>query len=920
MSLSDPLEVTEAVRLASETVTVFRPARLGKVDPDALARRPRTVRVLLENIVRHFDPRRTDLEDVVAIANGGGRSDSVELAYYPERVLLQDFTGVPVVVDLSTLRSAAARQGTDAGRINPVVPVDLVIDHSVQVDSFGSPRSLLINLDREYDRNHERYSFLRWTKAAYRNFRIVPPGNGIVHQVNLEHLASVVTSRESPEGRTVFPDTLIGTDSHTTMVNGVSVLGWGVGGIEAEAVMLGEPYFLARPEVVGVELRGSLPIGTTATDLVLTVTRILREKGVVDRFVEFFGPGVSHLSVPDRATVSNMCPEYGATAALFPIDEATTAYLRGTGRPPELVARVEAYARLEGLWGSPAPGSLDYDDVVVVDLASVVPSVSGPKNPEESMGLAMAPTSFRKALEEYRAAHPRASGGAPLRTYPADDPLSPYDGSGDPATSPGSANAPAMHVQDGSVVIAAITSCTNTSNPSVMVGAGLIAKKAVELGLTVPRYVKTSLAPGSKVVTAYLERAGLLRYLGHLGFEVVGYGCTTCIGNSGPLPPEVDRQVRENDLFVGAVLSGNRNFEARIHNRVRANYLASPMLVVAYALAGRMDLDLTKDPLGHRPDGSPVGLKDLWPAPEEVRRLVEANLDPGMFQEKYRSVEVGDAHWESLKSPAGEQYPWSAASTYLAEAPYLTLPPPFLARDGRVVTGARALAALGDRVSTDHISPAGEITEDSPAGAYLLARGVPVAEFNTYGARRGHHEVMVRGTLANVRLKNGLVSPKEGGFTVHVPSGEVLTIFDAAERYRKERTPLIVLAGKSYGQGSSRDWAAKGPRLLGVGAVIAESYERIHRTNLVQMGVLPLTFREGEGWKKLGLSGRESFDLEVPNGGDLVPGGPVHGVATRPDGSSTRFTVLCQIHSLTELEYYRAGGMLPYVMTHRFAR
>jgi len=913
MSSSDPLGVTETVRLGSETATVYRPVRLRGVEPGALGRRPRTVRVLLENIVRHFDPKRSDLNDVVALANGGERADAAEFAFYPGRVLLQDFTGVPVVVDLSTLRSAAARRGMDAGRINPVVPVDLVIDHSVQVDSFGSPRSLLVNLDREYERNHERYAFLRWTKAAYRNFRIVPPGNGIVHQVNLEHLASVVATREGPGPRTVFPDTLIGTDSHTTMVNGVSVLGWGVGGIEAEAVMLGEPYFLAWPEVVGVELRGSLPSGTTATDLVLTVTRTLREKGVVDRFVEFFGPGVSHLSVPDRATVSNMCPEYGATAALFPIDEATIAYLRGTGRPPELVARVEAYARLEGLWGSPAPGSVDYDEVVVIDLASVVPSVSGPKNPEEGMALGMAPASFRKALEEYRAAHPRPSMGASVRAASAGDLRASHAGPGAPAASP-------VPVQDGAVVIAAITSCTNTSNPSVMVGAGLIAKKAVELGLTVPAYVKTSLAPGSKVVTAYLERAGLLPYLDRLGFEVVGYGCTTCIGNSGPLPPAVDRQVQENDLFVAAVLSGNRNFEARIHNRVRANFLASPMLVVAYALAGRMDLDLTRDPLGHRPDGSPVVLKDLWPAPEEVRRVVEANLEPSMFREKYRSVDVGDAHWESLESPVGEQYPWSDASTYLAEAPYLGLPPPFLPHDGRIVSGARALATLGDRVSTDHISPAGEIPEDSPAGRYLLARGVPVAEFNTYGARRGHHEVMVRGTFANVRLKNGLASPKEGGFTLHVPSGESLTIFDAAERYRDERTPLVVLAGKSYGQGSSRDWAAKGPRLLGVGAVIAESYERIHRSNLVQMGVLPLTFRPGEGWKQLGLTGRESFDLEVPDGGDLVPNGPVHAIATRPDGTSTRFTVTCQIHSLTELEYYRAGGMLPYVMTHRFAR
>ena len=891
MSVPDPLHVTETLPLGRETATVYRVDRVAGVDPARLARRPRTIRVLLENIVRHFDPAKTELAHVVALANGESVPASAEFAYYPERILLQDFTGVPVVVDLSTLRSAAAARGLPPARVNPIVPVDLVIDHSVQVDSFGSPSSLLVNLDREYERNHERYRFLRWAKGAYSGVRIVPPGNGICHQVNLEYLASVVTTRGADGSAVAFPDTLIGTDSHTTMVNGVSALGWGVGGIEAEAVMLGEPYFLSRPTVVGVELTGALPEGATATDLVLTVTRTLREKGVVDKHVEFFGPGVSLLSVPDRATVSNMCPEYGATSALFPIDEATIAFLRGTGRPDDLVARVEAYARAVGLWGSPPSGSIDYDETLTIDLGRVVPSVSGPRNPEESVPLSGVPGSFGKARDTYRGAHPR------------------------PSASPAAA-APA--VGDGAIVIAAITSCTNTSNPSVMVGAGLIAKKAVELGLKVPSFVKTSLAPGSKVVTSYLERAGLLPFLGRLGFEVVGYGCTTCIGNSGPLPPEIDRQVRENDLFVAAVLSGNRNFEARVHNLVRANYLASPMLVVAYALAGRMDIDLSKEPIGHRPGGEPVMLKDLWPPAEEVRRIVDANLDAGMFREKYRSVEVGDAHWEGLETPSGDRYPWSAESTYLAEAPYLALPPPWLPKEGVLVRGARALAALPDKVSTDHISPAGEIPESSPAGQFLKAHGVPLAEFNTYGSRRGHHDVMIRGTFANVRLKNQLVAPKEGGYTIHVPSGKEMTIFEASERYRSDGTPLIVLAGKNYGQGSSRDWAAKGPRLLGVGAVIAEGYERIHRANLVQMGILPLMFKPGESWKSLGLSGQESYDLTLEGDKELVPGGAVHVTATRADGTKVEFSVTCRLKSSTEVDYYRAGGVLPYVMEHRF--
>jgi aconitate hydratase len=915
--MTDLSAVTERVDLAGESTTVYRVDRAPGVDPAKLARRPRTVRVILENILRHARPGAVDAATFRAWANGEPAPDGPDLPYYPERVLLQDFTGIPVLVDLSTLRSDARRRGISPERVNPIVPVDLVVDHSVQVDSFGSHRSLGINLDREYDRNGERYQLLRWSKTAFRNLRVVPPGNGICHQVNLEYLASVVTRRDGPNGPVAFPDTVIGTDSHTTMVNGLATLGWGVGGIEAEAVMLGEPYFLGRPEVVGVELTGQLPSGSTATDLVLTITRRLREKGVVEKFVEFFGGGLPSLSVPDRATVSNMCPEYGATAALFPIDEATIAYLASTGREPRAVARVEAYARATGVWGAPASGSVDYDEVLTIDLGSIVPSVSGPRNPEESVGLAEAPVSFGKALAAYRDAHPHPADSVGV-AYPSDDPLHPFDGELDraPENRP---TGPSVRVDDGAVVIAAITSCTNTSNPSVMVGAGLIAKRAVELGLKVPSHVKTSLAPGSKVVTAYLERAGLLRYLDDLGFDLVGYGCTTCIGNSGPLPPAVDAQVRSRDLFVAAVLSGNRNFEARIHNQVRANYLASPMLVVAYALAGRVDVDLTRAALGRRPDGSAVYLRDLWPEPAEVARIVTASLDPAMFRDKYRAIEVGDAHWESLDAPTGVLYPWSKGSTYLAEAPYLSLPPPWLPHDGRLVEGARVLAVLGDKVSTDHISPAGEIPEDSPAGKYLRSRGVLPAEFNTYGSRRGHHEVLVRGTFANVRLKNALAAPREGGVTVHQPSGEPMTIFDAAERYRTERVPLVVLAGKSYGQGSSRDWAAKGPRLLGVGAVIAESYERIHRSNLVEMGVLPLEFRPGEGVKPLGITGRELFSLRLPPGVKFGPAVEIEVVAQRPDGGATTFRTVSRLDSPIEVDYYRAGGVLPYVMERRFA-
>ncbi|MGC2034418.1 MAG: aconitate hydratase AcnA [Thermoplasmata archaeon] len=916
MSANELGGVTETLEVRGERSTIYCLDRIPEVDAKRLLTRPLTTRILLENMIRHFDPKGMDLGLIRSLANGKGSASDHELPFYPGRVLLQDFTGVPVIVDLTALRSAAAGRGLDPLLVNPRIPVDLIVDHSVQVDSFGTKGSLLINLDREYDRNSERYALFRWAQDAYQNYRVVPPGNGICHQVNLEYLASVVDRRTENGTTNAFPDTLVGADSHTTMVNGLGVLGWGVGGIEAEAVLLGEPAFVPFPQVVGVRMTGQLPEGATATDLVLTVTRELRKKGVVERFVEFTGPGLAALSVPDRATISNMCPEYGATAALFPIDDATIAYLRGTGRPAAIVDRVAAYAKRQGLWFDPSNPEPEFDDHISIDLGSIVPTLSGPKNPEEAIALSDLPKAFRVGLEQYRSKRPRpARGPGPTPEYPSDDPLHPFDGNVDRASGVGGPlpSRPDPGVQDGSTVIAAITSCTNTSNPTVMMGAGLIARRARQLGLHPPAHVKTSMAPGSKVVAEYLTRAGLLPDLEAIGFDIVGYGCTTCIGNSGPLIPAVEKAVLEEDAYVAAVLSGNRNFEARIQNLVRANFLASPMLVVAFALAGRMDIDLTREPLGQSPDGHPVYLRDLWPKAEEIRQLVEAHLDPSIFQEKYRTISQGDQHWEALQVPGGTIYPWDPASTYVQNPPYFALPePPFQGRP--LLTGARALAILGDRVSTDHISPAGEIPQTSPAGAYLEQHGVPMREFNTYGARRGNHEVMVRGTFANVRLINLLAAPKEGGWTVHFPSGEGMTIFEAAERYRKDQVPLIVMAGSGYGQGSSRDWAAKGPRLLGVQAVIAKDYERIHRGNLVGMGVLPLQFHAGEGATELGLTGRERYTLALTEGEILTARTELEVTAEPDDGPARRFRVRCRIDSEVELAYYRAGGILPYVL------
>ena len=904
---TDPWGVTESFTVEGESSVLYAIDKIPGIDPGRLARRPKTIRVLLENVLRHSTGTSEDATTLRALGDGVSAGPTGEIPFRPERILLQDFTGVPVLVDLTSLRSAALRNKVDPARVNPNVPVDLVVDHSVQVDSYGTPGSLLVNLDHEYQRNAERYALLRWARTAFKEVRVVPPGNGIVHQVNLEYIATVVSRRERNGVAEVFPDTVIGTDSHTTMVNGLGVLGWGVGGIEAEAAMLGEPYFLSSPTVVGVRLSGELPAGATATDLVLTIARKLREHGVVDKFVEFYGPGLRHLTVPDRATISNMCPEYGATSALFPVDGATLSYLRGTGRPASLIARVEAYARRQGLWNEPDSADPEFDERLELDLASIVPTVSGPRNPDESVALAQAPVSFRTALAAYRSAHPPAE--ETRAAYPADDPLQAGRSEENTETAPANGR-----VHDGTVVIAAITSCTNTSNPSVMVGAGLIAQKAHAMGLHPPSYVKTSLAPGSKVVTDYLNRAGLTPALNALGFNLVGYGCTTCIGNAGPLPPAVESAVTDGDLYVAAVLSGNRNFEARIHNLVRANYLMSPMLVVAYALAGRMDIDLTTEPLGKDSEGRPVYLRDLWPRPEEIRALVEKSLNAGMYVDEYRKITVGDPHWEALPDIEGVVYPWDEASTYLRDPPYFDLPAPLLPDGNRLLDGARALVVLGDRVSTDHISPAGEIPADGPAGKYLQSHGVSPADFNTFGTRRGNHEVMIRGTFANVRIRNALAAPQEGGWTRHLPSGALLSVYDAAERYRTENVPLLVLAGASYGQGSSRDWAAKGPRLLGVRAVLAQSYERIHRSNLVGMGVLPLEFLPGQSAASLHMTGRERFALRVPPGGGFGPRAEIEVTATDDAGTARTFRVRSRIDSEPEMEYYRVGGILPFVL------
>jgi aconitate hydratase len=855
-----------------------------------LARLPFALRILLENLLRHEDGSSVRAEDIAAlVAWRADGPEEREIAFRPARVLLQDFTGVPALVDLAAMRDTVAELGGDPARLNPLRPAELVIDHSVQVDSYGSPDAVERNAAREYERNRERYVFLRWGQKSFENFRVVPPDTGIVHQVNLEHLARVVFAEDHEGTRVLFPDTLVGTDSHTTMVNGLGVLGWGVGGIEAEAALLGQPITMLLPEVVGVRLDGRLPAGTTATDLVLVLTQKLRALGVVGKFVEFFGPGLSALPVADRATLGNMSPEFGSTCALFPIDRATIDYLRLTGRSEDHVALVEAYARAQGLWHDEHTPAPEYSAVLELDLAAVEPSLAGPSRPQDRVPLDAVASTVRKACASTKKDAAKTD-HQPVRVT--------VDGRG-------------SEIGDGAVVIAAITSCTNTSNPSVMVGAGLLARKAAARGLRTAAHVKTSLAPGSQVVTRYLEEAGLLKDLEAVGFYTVGYGCTTCIGNSGPLPEAVSRAVRDHKLTVGAVLSGNRNFEGRIHPEVRLNFLASPPLVVAYALVGRLDVDLTREPLGTDRDGRPVHLADLWPDDREIADIIASHLHRNLFDEVYARVFEGTERWRALEVPEGTRYRWDESSSYVRRPPFL-IDVPREPRPLEPVRGARVLALLGDSVTTDHISPAGSFAPDSPAGRYLQSLGIAPKDFNSYGARRGNHEVMMRGTFANVRLRNALVPGVEGGITVHLPDGEKMSIYDAAMRYREEGVPLLVIAGKEYGSGSSRDWAAKGPALLGVRAVLAESFERIHRSNLIGMGVLPLQFRPGENASSLGLDGHESYDFPSAIDDDtdeieIV----VHGKEKRHIRARVR------LDTPMERMYHRHGGILPYVLRQK---
>jgi aconitate hydratase len=897
MSRLNSFGVRTQLRVGSQSYDIFSLPALAKAGFPGVERLPYSLKILLENLLRHEDGMAVKMADVEALARWEPTATSrKEMAFTPARVLLQDFTGVPAVVDLAAMRDGIVRLGGDPTRVNPLQPVELVIDHSVQVDHFGRPGVFELNAELEFGRNKERYTFLRWGQNAFSNFRVVPPDTGIVHQVNLEYLARVVFA-DQLDGRPVaYPDTLVGTDSHTTMVNGLGVLGWGVGGIEAEAAMLGQPISMLIPDVVGFRLKGRLPAGATATDLVLTITEQLRRLGVVGRFVEFFGDGLQNLTLADRATLSNMCPEYGATVAIFPIDEMTLDYLRLSGRDEENVHLVGAYAKAQGLFQEPGARVAAYTTTVELDLASVRPCIAGPRRPQDRVLLSDSKKGFEQALPTIMA------------------------GKGKPAPAAASAGGPraeeagrvAVEALDhGAVVIAAITSCTNTSNPSVLIAAGLLAKKAVERGLKVKPWVKTSLAPGSKVVTEYLGQAGLTKYLDELGFNLAGYGCTTCIGNSGPLPDEVAAIVKERNLVVVSVLSGNRNFEGRIQALVRANYLASPPLVVAYALAGWMTMDLTTEPLGKDPGGNPVYLKDIWPGEQEIQETLLRAVNAGMFRRVYADVFKGDERWQTLAVPEGERFQWQPDSTYIRHPPFfehleMTAPP----LDD--IRGACVLAWLGDSVTTDHISPAGSIPPDGPAGKYLIEHGVQPRDFNSFGARRGNHEVMMRGTFANIRLRNQLAPGTEGGWTTYLPTGEVQSIYDAAMKYQQNRTPLLVIAGKEYGSGSSRDWAAKGTMLLGVRAVIAESFERIHRSNLVNMGVLPLQFVDGENIASLKLTGRETYDLTGIAEG-LKPGGTV-AVRVTSDGKTSEFKTLVRIDTPEELVAFKNGGILPYVL------
>ncbi|HEV8111843.1 MAG TPA: aconitate hydratase AcnA [Planctomycetota bacterium] len=925
--MKDSFQTKRSLSVGNRTYSIASLPALEAKFPSA-ARLPYSLKILLENLLRTEDGEAVTAADIEALARWNARAaPSREIQFTPARVLLQDFTGVPAVVDLAAMRDAMKRMGGDPRKINPLQPVELVIDHSVQVDAFGTLNAFARNAELEFDRNRERYAFLRWGSTAFEGFRVVPPDTGIVHQVNLEHLARVVMDAPALGAKSkelwAFPDTLVGTDSHTTMINGLGVLGWGVGGIEAEAAMLGQPLSMLIPQVVGVRLVGRLPEGATATDLVLRVTEVLRKHGVVGKFVEFTGPGLAELPLADRATIANMAPEYGATCGLFPLDESTIAYLRLSGRDEARVALVEAYAREQGLFRADGDPEADYTEVLTLDLATIEPSLAGPKRPQDRVALADVGCSFEAALESLKpktvsptspkapaVARLESEGGKPAVAVaePETERHEPYalvhqDGA-------------EFTLEHGSVVIAAITSCTNTSNPSVMIAAGLLAKKAVEQGLARKPWVKTSLAPGSKVVTEYLAKAGLTPYLEQLGFHLVGYGCTTCIGNSGPLPRNIAAAIDETQLVVAAVLSGNRNFEGRVHAQVRANYLASPPLVVAFALAGRVDVDLTKEPLAERADGTPVFLKDVWPSAREVQDAIAGSVGADMFSKSYADVFAGDERWRAIQVPKGDTYAWDPNSTYVKHPPYFVAMP---RHPGPIADfqGARVLCAFGDSITTDHISPAGSIKPTSPAGRYLQELGVKPEDFNSYGARRGNHEVMVRGTFANTRIRNKLVPGVEGGESVHLPDGERMSIYDAAVKYATERVPLIVLAGKEYGSGSSRDWAAKGPFLLGVRAVIAESFERIHRSNLVGMGILPLQFLAGETADSLGLTGREVYsiaDLARAVEADFSPGARLSIVARDDAGKQKKFQALLRIDTPNEAQYWRHGGILQYVL------